>query len=134
MGPERPHKEPKAFHRAPRLGPTDLYGDEQLSFFLLFCEILSCFILMFFFLHNFCNYNSKSNILVIFQQRTKWAERKHMVFLTRVLRKVRNHQKTKWKLFCWTPCMNTVLWVPEDFDVNAKQMQEECEPKEVPKP
>ena len=36
MGPERPHKEPKGFHRAPRSGPTESFWDEQLSFYCLF--------------------------------------------------------------------------------------------------
>jgi len=50
MGQKRPHNESKVFHRAPRLGPSESYGDEQSSFFLIFGEILFCFILMFSFI------------------------------------------------------------------------------------
>ena len=55
-------------------------------------------------LHNLFNINSKSKFLVIFQQRTEWAERKHIVFLHSVLRKLRNCGKEKWKENWWTPC------------------------------
>ena len=59
----------------------------------LFSDILWSFILLHHhvFLHNFFNFSSKLKILVIFQQRTEWAGRKHMIFLTRVLRKFRYH-------------------------------------------
>ena len=50
MGQQRPHNEPKVFHRAPRLDPTESYGDEQSSFCLIFCEFLFCFILTFSFI------------------------------------------------------------------------------------
>ena len=50
MGLQRPQKEPKELHRAPRLGPLESYGDEQLSLFLMFCGILFCFILTFSFI------------------------------------------------------------------------------------
>ena len=50
MGLQRPQKEPKGLHRAPRLGPTKSYGDEQQSLFSMFCWILFCFILIFSFI------------------------------------------------------------------------------------
>ena len=49
-GPQRPNKEPKGFHRAPILRPRDSYEDEHMSFFLIICEILFCFILTFSFI------------------------------------------------------------------------------------
>ena len=46
-GSQRPHYEPKGFHRAPISGPRESYGDEQLAFFLIFCEILFCLVFAF---------------------------------------------------------------------------------------
>jgi hypothetical protein len=45
------------------------------------------------FLHNFANFYSKSKILDICQQRMEWAQRKHILFLVRMLRELRNHKK-----------------------------------------
>ena len=59
--PQRPHQEPKRFHRDPILGPTESYGAEHSSSFLIFCEVLFCLILMFSFItFSFLTQNQRS--------------------------------------------------------------------------
>ena len=86
--------------------------------FIFFSNILWSFILCHphVFLHNSFVFNSKSKILDIFQQRTKWAYRKHMVFLTRVLKKDEKLQETKWAQFLRHP----VARLPAIQSIQAK--------------
>ena len=88
----RLHKEPKGLHKASTLSPRESYGADHSSSFLIFCKLLFCLILMFSFI-SFSFFNSKSKVLDIFQQRTEWAYKKHMVFSMGVLKRLRNWEK-----------------------------------------